>query len=135
MCTTAALSPVPPPVRLEQERRKKHTLSDRTQATVSALGQYLKGAGSPQLVASAVAAFQRKPTWMAAVSALKKQKITRAAMAAELAGLLHVKAGSSRSVITGVKNGKIKKAAADLVLAVRIFIIEKYQDKCGGLFR
>ena len=155
MCTTAALSPVPPPVRLKQERkRKKHKkLTDpaeilkkskacstagkgqRTQATVTALGLYMKKAGSPQQVAEAVAAFQDKPTWKAAVLALGKQGITSVAMAEELAEVLHLKPGSVRQVISGVKNGKIGSSAADLVLAVKIFIIEKYQDKCGGLFR
>ena len=158
MCTTAALSPVPPPVRLEQERiRKKHIvkkLTDpakilkkskacsaaskaiRTQATVTALDQYVKKAGSPQQVASAVAAFQDKPTWKAAVSALKGQKITGVAMAKELAEVLHLKPATMKQVISGVKNGSIgTRNAADLVLAVKIFIIEKYQDKCGGLFR
>ena len=152
MCTTAALSPVPPPVRLEQERKRKK-LTDpaeilkkskacstaakrvRTQATVTALGLYLDQAGSPQQVAEAVAAFQVKPTWKAAVLALGKQGSTSVAMASQLAEVLHVKPGSVRQVISGVKNGKIGSSAADLVLAVKIFIIEKHQDKCGGLFR
>ena len=151
MGTTAALSPVPPPVRLEQERiRKKPTPAEilkkskacstaakrvRTQATVTALGLYLDQAGSPQQVAEAVAAFQVKPTWKAAVLALGKQGSTSVAMASQLAEVLHVKPGSVRQVISGVKNGKIGSSAADLVLAVKIFIIEKHQDKCGGLFR
>ena len=148
------MSPVPPPVRLEQERIRKKprkptadeirhrskacsaaSKTKRTQATVTALGLYMKKAGSPQQVAEAVAAFQDKPTWKAAVLALGKQRITSVAMAEELAEVLHLKPGSVRQVISGVKNGKIGSSAADLVLAVKIFIIEKYQDKCGGLFR
>ena len=157
MCTTAALSPVPPPVRLQQERiRKKHIvkkLTDpakilkkskacsaaskaiRTQATVTALDQYVKKAGSPQQVASAVAAFQDKPTWKAAVSALKKQQITSGAMAEELAEVLHVKPRPLQNVISAVKNGTLNRAAADITLATKIFIMKKHQDKCGGLFR
>ena len=152
MGTTAALSPLPPPVRLEQERihkkPKKPTPAEilkkskacstagkrqRTQATVTALGLYMKKAGSPQQVAEAVAAFQDKPTWKAAVLALGKQRITSVDMSAELAEVLHLKPGSVRQVISGVKNGKIGSSAADLVLAVKIFIIEKYQDKRGEI--
>ena len=64
-----------------------------------------------------------------------KNRITGKAMAAELAKVLHCKSTSVQYVISGVKNGKDKNGAADLVLAVKISIIKKYHDKCGGLFR
>lgn len=161
MATTAALSPVPPPVRLEQERKRKKPkkrkkqkkLTDpaeilkkskdcsaagkryRTQATVTALGLYTDTAGSPQQVAEAVAAFQVKPTWKAAVLALKRQGLPSTAMASQLGEVLQVKPGSLRQVISGVKNGKIGAGAADLVLVVQLYIIKKYHEKCGRLFR
>ena len=152
MCTTAALSPVPPPVRLEQERKRKKPTGPaeilkkskdcsaaskrrRTQATVTALGLYMKKAGSPQQVAEAVAAFQVKPTWKAAVLALAKQGSTSTAMASQLAEVLQVKPGSLRQVISAIKNGKIGNRTADLVLVVQLYIIKKYHEKCGRPFR
>ena len=139
---TAALSSLPPPVRLEQERAAKKFKpsfetcsaggkSRRTQATISALDQYVKDAGSTQQVGSAVAAFQHKPTWMAAVSALKKQRITSKDMAEELAKELQVKAGSLRQMISSIKNGHDNRHASDLLLAVKLYITKKYQKKCA----
>ena len=120
------------------KRSKAHSTAakrQRTQATVTALGQYMKKAGSPQQVAEAVAAFQDKPTWKAAVLALGKQGSTSVAMASQLADVLHVKPGSLRQVISGIKNGKIGSTAADLVLVVQLYIIKKYHEKCGSPFR
>ena len=72
---------------------------------------------------------------MAAVSALKKQEITAALLGKELAKVLQVSASSLGQMISSVKNGKDKNCAADLILSVKIFIIKKHQDKCGGPFR
>ena len=108
----------------------------RTQATNNALEQYVKGAGSPSQIASAVAAFEHEPTWKAAVSALKAQQIPSKAMAVELNKVLRLKCDRSLAdVISAVKNGRGNTRAADVVLAVKIFIMNKYQGKCGGLFR
>ena len=152
MCTTAALSTVPPPVRLEQERtRKKRKVSPaeilkkskacsaagkrkRTQANATALGQYMKKAGSPQQVASAVVAFQDKPTWKAGVSALYTQ-IKRKDMAKELAKELEGNASTLMAVITHIRNGNTARVTPDLLLVVQLYIIKKYHEKCGGPFR
>ena len=79
----------------------------------------MKDAGSPQQVASAVAAFQHKPTWKAAVLALKKQRIKRKDMAEELAKELQMNAGSLMNVISAIKKGGTKPRASDLLLGGR----------------
>ena len=44
-------------------------------------------------------------------------------------------AGSLMNVITAICNGNTARVTPDLLLVVQLYIIKKYQEKCGGPFR
>ena len=106
----------------------------RTQDTTDAINRYLQAAGPPQQRGDMIAAFQRYPGWKAGLTALYC-RIGRPQMGQDMHALLHKSTNSLLKMITDLKMGHNACLARDVLDAVKLYIIFKHEEKCGGLFR